>query len=132
MIRLRRSYRGLGRGTQKWKRKLAKKFAKNQSGPEKVLWNQLCSKQLGVWFYKQRVMLGYILDFWCPVAGLAVEVDGPHHLKRRRRERDRQRDNRLARKGVEMVRFSADMVRKSPKGVAAAIRACVEKRMGRR
>ena len=33
----------------------------------------------GIKFYRQTVILGWIVDFWCPKLKLAIEVDGPTH-----------------------------------------------------
>jgi len=126
---IRRSYRGLGRGSAEWKRRKAARMARNQTGPERAMWKRLCSRKLGVWFYKQRVMKGYILDFWCPAAGLAVEVDGPHHAGRR--AGDRKRDERLGRVGVETLRIPAAVVVKAPAAAAAMVRRRLRERMGR-
>jgi very-short-patch-repair endonuclease len=100
------------------------------TGPERRLWGRLCSKKLGVWFYPQQLNYGYVLDFWCPSAGLAVEVDGPCHAGRKKY--DRVRDARLARAGVRTLRFSASRVDSSLDGVVASIRAVVIKRRRRR
>jgi very-short-patch-repair endonuclease len=41
------------------------------SEPERVLWAALRSSRLGTRFRRQVVLLGYIVDFFAPVARLA-------------------------------------------------------------
>ena len=45
------------------------------SEPERVLWQALRCRQLGVQFRRQVVLQGYIVDFFAPSARLVVEVD---------------------------------------------------------
>jgi len=48
---------------------------------EVVLWTKIKGKQLGN--YKVRRQYGvnpYILDFYCPQAKLAIEIDGDSHF----------------------------------------------------
>lgn len=45
----------------------------------------------------------YILDFYCPEAKLAIEVDGELHALRL--ERDRARDEFLAKQGILVLRI---------------------------
>ena len=108
-----------------WKKRKAKKMAKNQTPPEKALWKHLRNKKLGVWFYKQRPMCGYIVDFWCAL-GIVVEVDGKCH--RRRKAYDRRRDAVFHKRGIDVLRFSAQEVMRNPAAVVAVIRGCIEGR----
>ena len=119
-------FRNLANKVKPWKKALAKKYAKNLTGPEQLLWNRLKDKQLGVWFYKQKVILGYIADFWCPFAGLVVEVDGPFHAKRK--AYDRRRDEAMAAKGILTMRFKTDEVRTNLNAVVSLIRKKVAER----
>lgn len=82
---------------------------------------------MGVRFYKQAILLGFIADFWCPRAGLVVEVDGPCHLARR--AYDRRRDALLSFKGIETMRVSAAAVNNNLAAVVALVKGRVEKRM---
>lgn len=109
------------------KHAFAKKLRANLTRPEKILWKRLCSKKLGVWFYSQSLMYGYIVDFWCPSAGIAVEVDGKSH--RGRKAYDSKRDAVLLKKGIITMRFTNTAVRRNPAAVAALIRAKVVQRL---
>ncbi len=48
---------------------------------ERVLWQQLRHKQLGVKFRRQHSMGEYIVDFYCPAAKLVIECDGSQHFE---------------------------------------------------
>lgn len=102
-----------------WKFARAKFFRKHPTPPERILWNLLCRKQLGVRFRRQEPMFGWIVDFWCPKAMLVVEVDGKCHENRV--EQDAIRDEVLAGKGVKTLRFSARDVFQNARVVAQSI-----------
>src|SRR5215510_6560420 len=47
---------------------------------EQCLWQCLRGKQLdGFRFRKQHPIAHFVLDFYCPVANLAIEIDGGQH-----------------------------------------------------
>lgn len=118
--------RGMRSKSSSAKHAFAKKLRSNMTKPEKVLWKRLSQKKLGVWFYAQKLVYGYICDFWCPACGLCVEVDGPHHAKRK--ASDKKRDAVLRRKGILTMRFPTKSVERSPEKVAAIIKAKVKQR----
>jgi very-short-patch-repair endonuclease len=54
----------------------------------------------------------YILDFYCPAAKLAVEIDGAGHGMGDQPQRDNRRDAWLAERGVTTLRIpAADVMR---------------------
>ena len=96
---------------------------------EKILWDRLKNKQLGVWFYAQQLVYGFVADFWCPSAGsagLVVEVDGPYHA--RRKKYDQKRDRVLAAKGILTMRFKVGEVQRNLNAVVSLIRNKVQKK----
>lgn len=60
--------------------------------------------------YPQTLAFGYILDFYFPLAGLAVELDGPIHDSRARHSYDVRRDRHLADRGIYTLRFHNEHV----------------------
>ena len=122
-----RHYRYIRDKAKPWKEAVARKMAKNQTHPEQVLWERLKDKQLGVWVYKQKIALGYILDFWCPCAGIAIEVDGPQHKSNK--PYDRKRDAVLMAKGIVTMRFPTDSVLNNTAAVVAMIKAKIQQRL---
>jgi len=88
--------------------KLARRLRRELSLPEVVLWSRLRRGQLdGLLFRRQHPIGAYVLDFYCPAARLAVEVDGFSHDAPERFEHDRRRDAELAEYGVRTLRFLA-------------------------
>lgn len=75
-------------------------------------------------FRRQRVIEPYIVDFYCPQAKVAIEVDGESHLWRSLE--DRERDERLLETGVSVVRVTNDEVRYHLDEVKALIRAAIQ------
>ena len=122
-----RHFRNIRNKAKPWKERKAKQMAKHQTWPEKTLWAKLRDKQLGSWFYKQKVILGYIVDFWCPSAGLAIEVDGKSH--RGRKAYDSKRDAVLLKKGIITLRFTNSEVKRNPAAVAAVIKGKMKQRL---
>ena len=76
----------------------------NMTDAERVLWQHLRANQLGGWhFRRQQVIAGYIVDFYCHAAGLAVELDGAVHGSQV--DYDAERDQILTQHGLRVVRF---------------------------
>ena len=82
-------------------RKQAWQQRHNPTRAEYELWQHLRSKQMGATFRRQARKLGYILDFWCPRAKLAVELDGSRHDP----NADAKRDHHLAGWGITVLRL---------------------------
>lgn len=85
---------------------------------EARLWSRLRNKQLGVRFRRQEVILGWIVDFYCPAWKLAVEIDGPWHDPRA----DAFRDHVMAEHSIRVLRFTNDQVAHDLDGVVDSIR----------
>lgn len=118
----------IGKATP-WKKHLAAEMRCNMSWPEKKLWSKLRGKQLGVTFYTQKPILGYIADFWCPAAKLVVETDGKQHLKKKAVAWDKTRDEAMAKNGIKTMRFPAQAVFNNLPAVVALIQHEVDKRV---
>lgn len=87
---------------------IARKLRKDLSLPEAVLWRALRRDQLeGLRFRRQHPVGPFVLDFYCPSARLAVEVDGAAHDFAERITRDERRDAWLAERGIRTLRFAA-------------------------
>ena len=78
----------------------------NMTEAEKLLWSKLRNKQIsGVQFYRQKPLLNFIVDFYCPSANLVIECDGSQHYTDEGLEADRVRDEALAQLGLKVLRF---------------------------
>jgi len=81
----------------------------NLSENERILWQQLSGKKLGVAFRQQAPIGNYIADFVAPVAKLIMEVDDrSHELKH---TADSRRDRNLSLLGYRVLRLPAELVR---------------------
>jgi len=77
----------------------------NPTDSEALLWDELRDKRCrGVRFRRQAVLFGYIVDFFAPSVGLAVEVDGSSHYGRE--SADVSRDANLSMRGVSTLRVT--------------------------
>jgi len=72
--------------------------------------------QTGLRFRRQHPAGCYVLDFYCPSAGLCIEIDGASHDSTARR--DKERDRWLAERGVRTLRIAARDVLANLEGVA--------------
>jgi very-short-patch-repair endonuclease len=112
-----------------WKKKVAAKMSRNKTWPEKILWKRLKDKQLGVNIYAQKIMYGYIVDFWCPLAAVVVEIDGKTHLAAKQKIWDARRDAVMRSKGISVMRFTNQEVTNSTVAVVALIKDRILKRL---
>ncbi len=85
------------------KLELAKLFRRRMTPAERLLWRALRNNSLrGLHFCRQQVVVGFIVDFYCHSASLAVEVDGPAHAWRA--DYDTERDRVLFGLGIRVMR----------------------------
>ena len=99
----RRQSAGIVRGQPISSEKLtfAKNMRREMTPEERALWNELRQNRLnGIHFRRQQVIAGFIVDFYCDAARLAVELDGAYHDA----GYDAHRDRALARLGVKVMR----------------------------
>jgi very-short-patch-repair endonuclease len=88
----------------------ARRMRNEPTSSERLLWAELSGGKLGVWFRRQVVVGGSIVDFLAPARKLVVEVDGGYHASRERQRADARRDKRLERAGYRVLRLSAALV----------------------
>ncbi len=100
---------------------IARKLRKNLTQAERKLWYYLRRKQLdGLKFRRQEPIGRYIVDFCCYDKKLIIEVDGGQHNEFR--EKDVERDNCLANKDFNVLRFWNNDVLKNINGVLQVIK----------
>ena len=92
---------------------------------ERLLWEALRARKLGVAFRRQ-VVIGqrYVADFAAPAVMLVVEVDGAIHARRRRADERRDRD--LRRLGYHVLRVPAALVMNDIAAAVGLVRAALE------
>jgi very-short-patch-repair endonuclease len=100
---------------------------KDPTPAERILWQVVRDRRLaGFRFRRQHLYGPYILDFYCAVASLVVELDGDSHLDRI--ERDRERDEYLRKCGLHVLRIPNGMVYEEKESVLELIgRICAER-----
>ena len=99
--------------------KTFRKTLRNNATPaEAKLWTMLKGKQMeGRKFRRQHSFANYILDFFCPEEGLAIELDGQGHFDATQAEYDRERDWFLETFGIRVLRFENKWVWDNPDGL---------------
>ena len=83
----------------------ARALRKSMTPEEKKLWEHLRGKSFGVQFRKQVPFGPYILDFFCLLKKVAVELDGDQHYEDDAREYDSARDEYLRSHQITVLRF---------------------------
>ena len=102
--------------------KRARALRKAMTEPEIMLWSKLKGRGRGQpIFRRQFAYEAMIFDFYCPVAKLAVEIDGSMHWTDEKRAKDESRDRWLAGRGIEVLRIGAGAVYQDLGGVADAV-----------
>jgi len=97
-----------------------------------MLWSRLKGRGRGRPVFRRQVAYGLIiLDFYCPAARLAVEVDGSTHWSDEKRAKDCARDAWLATQGIDVLRLGAGQVYRDLGGAADAIILRAEERIRR-
>lgn len=99
----------------------AKKFRRELSLPEVLLWQQLRRNQTGFHWRKQHPAGPYDLDFYREQAKPCVEVDDEGHERGDRPRKDAVRDAFLERHGILTLRIRAVDVLKNLGGVVVHV-----------
>jgi very-short-patch-repair endonuclease len=107
----------------------ARLLRKKATEPERILWRHLRNRSFGGYkFRRQHPFDDYVLDFYCPSAKLAIELDGGGHDYHAGQIRDRKRSEFLATRGVAVLRFWNHQVRQELDSVLRAIWFALEER----
>ena len=85
----------------------------------------------GCKFRRQHPVGKFILDFYCEVLRLAIEVDGGGHSEPGQVEYDRFRTRVLNQQGIRVVRFWNDEVLGRTEDVLEEIKRVVKERVNR-
>lgn len=100
----------------------ARALRSSMTDAEKLLWQSLRGKQLnGFRFRKQHPIERYVLDFYCPSARLAIEVDGKQHSTPEGQAKDAERTAWLEGQGIRVLRFSNREILTNLEGVLSVL-----------
>lgn len=109
-----------GQRVTKEKLERAKELRREMTPAEKILWQEVRAKKLGVRFRRQQVIQGFIVDFYCHKSALVVEVDGDIHDLQQ--DEDARREEALSALGLRIVRFGNDEVVRNMSAVVGKIK----------
>ena len=89
--------------------------------------NYLCDYPLR--FYRQRIIVSYIVDFYCHQAKLVIELDGSQHYLEENRQKEEERSQYLTSLGLFILRFSNLDILQNLAGVCEEIDRVVTERV---
>ena len=95
----------------------ARELRNNATHAEIILWTYLKSKPFGYKFRRQHPYSIYILDFYCHLLKLVIEVDGSIHNNEDVKLNDEQRQTMLQNNGLVVLRFQNEEVTKTSEKV---------------
>lgn len=106
----------------------ARRLRREMTASERLLWEHLRAGRLDGWrFRRQHPVDRFVLDFYCPAARLAVELDGAQHYTPDGLTRDAERDDWLQRRlGITMLRFDNAQLLRQTDVVLARIRQALD------
>lgn len=98
----------------------ARYLRKEETNAEKILWQELRNKKLGIKFRRQHPLDKFILDFYAPEVKLGIELDGSSHKESQ--EYDNLRTEYLSTHGIKIIRFWNSEVEKNLEKVMKKIK----------
>lgn len=101
-------------------RRHASELRKQATKEERHLWYD-CLRNYPVRFLRQRIIGGYIADFYCEKAKLIVELDGSRHYSVTGEAYDKRRTEYFEQLGLKVLRFTNLDITQNFEGVFAAI-----------
>lgn len=105
----------------------ARVLRQEETKAEKILWEKLRNKKLGVKFRRQHPVDMYILDFYAPDIKFAIELDGSSHNIKENKEYDKDRTDYLNWKEINVLRFWNSDIEKNLDHVLSKIKEEIEK-----
>ena len=106
----------------------AKELRKNATKQENHLWYDFL-RSYPIRFQRQKVIGGFIADFYCHKAKIIIELDGSQHYSEQGAAYDTERTQILSGYGIYVLRFSNLEIDRHFQEVCAAIHQCVSRRM---
>ena len=116
----------MARQTSKRTVRMARELRKTMSLPEVLLWQRLRHADVNI--RKQHPCGPYVIDFYCPAAKLAIEIDGIAHDMGDRPQRDEVRTAFLGARKLSVLHLAAADVLKDVDAAADSIVAACRQR----
>ena len=98
----------------------ARALRKNMTKEERHLWYDFL-RGYEIRFLRQKIAGRYILDFYCPQAKLAIELDGSQHYDPKEMVKDSERTEYLKQFGISVIRIPNNEVMYNFRGVCEYI-----------
>ena len=108
----------------------ARTLRKNMTREERHLWYDFL-KEYPVRFLRQKVIGGFIVDFYCHSARLIIELDGGGHYEEEKEKSDRKRTEEIESRGLLVIRIPNNEVNGNFRAVTEFIDAKVKERLGK-
>ena len=103
-----------------------RRLRRDSTDAEVALWSHLRAHRFaGFKFRRQHSCGPFILDFFCAVRKLAIELDGGQHFEPAAQAYDARRTSYLAARGITVLRFGSDLVFRETEAVLLAIAAAL-------
>jgi very-short-patch-repair endonuclease len=84
----------------------ARNLRQSMTKEESLLWERLRNRKLsGLKFRRQQIIEGFITDFYCETAKLAVEIDGGIHDEAEKKKVDIHREKVFHARGIDTLRI---------------------------
>ena len=99
-----------------------KDLRKKSTETETLLWEELRKNKLGVKFFRQYSVDGYVIDFYCPKKRLGVELEGEIHKRKTTKIYDIYRKKYLEAFGIKIIIFENKEIINSMKSIIRIIR----------
>lgn len=96
-----------------------RKLRADPTEAEKIFWEAVRNKKLGVRFVRQFSIDGYVMDFYCPKLRLGIELEGEVHEYTKKY--DEFRFKYLQAFGIKILRFKNEEVLQNFSSVLTSI-----------
>ncbi len=90
------------------KEKLKRRVLRRETTPaEAIAWKMLRNRRFNGYKFRRQYSVGkLVLDFYCPEAKLAIEIDGSSHLHKDSKKYDRIREKFVEACNITFLRFN--------------------------
>ena len=99
---------------------LAKRLRKSMTKEERHLWYDFL-RSYEHRFQRQKIIGNFIVDFYCPEAKIAIELDGSQHYQPKETQKNLERTNSLAQYQISVIRIPNNEVMYNFRGVCEYI-----------
>lgn len=97
---------------------------------ERHLWYDFL-RTYPVRFLRQKIIDGYIVDFYCHQARLIIELDGSQHFEDKGLAADSTRTESIESRNLTVIRIPNNEINRNFKAVCEYIARCVENNLNR-